>query len=336
MEKVISFDAAVAAYRVYFPKCEALLALVRELPVRKFCKSDNDAYWQVGTDAPSAVALAKIAFSNDFIVSSLAAERISDAFKVIPSSTLPAQNVTGTFAAGQLIAMRIRFQYDERYVRLIKTVSGALYEGATKSWTLPIHHGSVSVVASMITEFSFSVGIPVVEGIQAFLKTSSIRGYAETCRALDHALERAEAMLVVTERPGTKQLMPPLAVLDTRCVMRWVEDSGTRAAHARNTRSAIRGAARVAQRALDRGFEDEAALITPGQMAVVHKNLRALAGVCDGAASQDDVGFSGPDAKVGRSLAYLPELEPIHAAYARNLLRKYGRQLGLDAIAAMG
>ncbi|NWD57465.1 hypothetical protein HX878_22330 [Pseudomonas veronii] len=335
MERVIAFDEAVAAYRVYFPKCEALLSLVRELPVRKFCKVDSDAYWQVGSDAPSAVALAKMAFTNDFIVSSSAAERISEAFKASPLCTLPTLNVTGTFAAGQLIAMRIRFRYDERYVRFVKTVSGAVYEGATKAWALPIHHGAVSVVAHLITEYQFSVGRPVVEAIQAFLKGSAASGYADTCHALDQALARGD-LATTAERPATNLVMPPLAVLDTKSVMRWVEDSSARAAHARNTRSAIRGAARAAERAIERGFEDEAALITPGQISIVHKNLRALAGVCDGAATQDDVGFSGPDAKVGRSLAYLPELEPIHAAYARSLLRKYGRQLGLDAIKAMG
>ena len=86
---------------------------------------------------------------------------------------------------------------------------------------------------------------------------------------------------------------------------------------------------------MDRGFEEEASLMTRVQIAAVHRNLQTLAGVCDGAATQDDVGFNGPDAKVGRGLALLPVLEPIHAALARAMLQKYTRQLGKDAIELM-
>lgn len=71
------------------------------------------------------------------------------------------------------------------------------------------------------------------------------------------------------------------------------------------------------------------------QIAAVHRNLKALAGVCDGAATQDDVGFNGPDAKVGRGLALLPVLDSLQAALARAMLQKYTRQLGKEAIEQM-
>ncbi|WP_219096186.1 hypothetical protein [Pseudomonas sp. UMAB-40] len=332
MEKVIAFDEASASFRVYFPKSELLLAAVRELPVRKFCKLGRDVYWQVGTDAPSAVALARIAFANDFVVSHTAAQRIKDAFTApATAATVPSLNVTGAFSAGSLITLSVRFSYNEGYVRLIKSVSGSVYAGSTKTWALPVHNGAISVVTHLITECGFTVSVEVVEAIQALLKTSANAGYVEACRALDQALERiAGAVSPITQ--AASKTMPPLAVIDAKAIAHWVADSTSRADQAR----ALRSAARTTQRAIDRGFEGEAATITPVQVFAVHKNLRALAGVCDGAASQDDVGFSGPDAKVGRSLALLPAIEPIHAAYARHLLRKYSRQLGEDAIKAMG
>jgi hypothetical protein len=331
MEKVIAFDEASASFRVYFPKSELLLAAVRELPVRKFYKLDRDVFWQVGTDAPSAIALARIAFTNDFVVSSTAAQRMKDAFATPVFATAPLLNVTGTFCAGSLITLSVRFSYNEGYVRLIKSVSGSVYSGGTKTWALPVHNGAISVVTHLITECGFTVSVEVVEAIQALLKKTANTGYADTCHALDQALERI-ACNVTPINQAASTTMPPLAVIDAKAIARWVANSASRVDQAR----AARSAARTSQRAIDRGFEEEAANITPVQIFAVHKNLRMLAGVCDGAASQDDVGFSGPDAKVGRSLAMLPAIEPINAAYARHLLRKYSRQLGQDAIMAMG
>jgi hypothetical protein len=41
------------------------------------------------------------------------------------------------------------------------------------------------------------------------------------------------------------------------------------------------------------------------------------------------------DAEGGRALSYQDKLDPLQAAYARSMLRKYFRQLGISAVNAM-
>jgi SNF2 family DNA or RNA helicase len=62
----------------------------------------------------------------------------------------------------------------------------------------------------------------------------------------------------------------------------------------------------------------------------VLRGLQMLAGVCDGAAMRDDMGFNGCDARIGHSLARLSRLSPKQAALGRRLLIKYRRQLPDD------
>ena len=63
---------------------------------------------------------------------------------------------------------------------------------------------------------------------------------------------------------------------------------------------------------------------------VVLRGLQMLAGVCDGAAMRDDMGFNGCDARIGHSLARLSRLSPKQVALGRRLLIKYRRQLPDD------
>lgn len=71
-------------------------------------------------------------------------------------------------------------------------------------------------------------------------------------------------------------------------------------------------------------------LTDPELHDAVLRGLQMLAGVCDGAAMRDDMGFNGCDARIGHSLARLSRLSPKQVALGRRLLIKYRRQLPHD------
>lgn len=325
MEKVIAFDTATESFRVYFPKCETILASVRALPVRRFHKDWNDPYWIAGADVATATALADLAFDNGFIVCSVAAAKIQAAFSGVAEC-----NIKGVKAAGTLSCFEVRTAYNEAIVAMLKSCAGSTMD-STKTWKLPAHTSSIKKVTSLVRDFGLTIDPSVLESAQSLLKKNAADGFIEVCREVDTVIELCESR--ITKRPP--RAMPPLAVLDALIVASWTRGSAARREKSKEQASASRTGVRAAQRAIDRGFEEEAALMTRVQIAAVHCNLKALAGVCDGAATQDDVGFNGPDAKVGRGLALLPVLEPIHAALARAMLQKYTRQLGKEAIEQM-
>jgi hypothetical protein len=325
MEKVIAFDTASTQFRVYFPKCETILASVRALPVRRFHKDWNDPYWIAGADVATASALANLAFNNDFVVCSVAAAKIQAAM-----SGVAERNIKGFKAAGTLSCFEVRTAYNETIVAMLKSCAGSTMD-STKTWKLPVHTSSIRIVISLVRDFGLTIEPSVLESAQSVLKKNAADGFIEVCREVDTVIELCESR--VAQR--APRAMPPLAVLDASIVANWMRGSAARREKCKEQAGASRTGARAAQRAMDRGFEEEAALMTRAQIAAVHRNLQTLAGVCDGAATQDDVGFNGPDAKVGRGLALLPVLEPIHAALARAMLQKYTRQLGKEAIEQM-
>ena len=77
----------------------------------------------------------------------------------------------------------------------------------------------------------------------------------------------------------------------------------------------------------------ESLKISPEAVVAVHAALRALAGICDGAASLDDMGFNRMDTHVGKSLATSPRLTAKQAALGRKIVLKYHRQLPADLLA---
>jgi hypothetical protein len=326
MEKVIALDSATSSYRVYFPKDEALLAQVRELNVRCFHKDWNDPHWIVGADQQSAQGLARIAANFDFIVDSLAAVQLDRAF-----SDAPALNITATHATGILSGFQVATRYDENVVRMIKSCAGSKWENGTKVWTLPMHTSSIKTIMHLATHYGLSVSTVTLAQAQSAIKRLGWQGYAQYCHDLDALIDQCAA-----QAPVQMSKAPHFAVLDSAFVSKWVAGAAARQEKAKTGAKAKRTGKRAAERAQERGFEGEAASMTAQQVRAVHANLRALAGVCDGAATVDGVGFSGPDAKVGRGLALLPVLEPLCAAYARSFLTKYTRQLGQAAIDAMG
>jgi hypothetical protein len=338
MDKVVCFDTANGQFRLYFPKSDAILACVRDLPVRKFQRVDDDAFWMVGSDHRSALALARLAFTHDFIVESAAAARIVGAFDATKAGIdryEPVEaNITGRFSAGMLISVVVKCGYNEGLVELLRSLPGSRFD-KSHGWTVPAHDRAMGSVYSLARGYNLTVDVALVEAVQSHLKKSGPAGYADLCAQLDTLRPSENGNLLTGSQNDTSKSLPPFAVLPTAFVTRWIADAPARQKKAREMVIGNRVGKRAAERARDRGFETEAMNMTPSQIMAVHRNLRELAGVCDGAATIDSVGFNGPDAKVGRGLAMMCALEPIHAAYARSFLKKYVRQLGDAAIEAM-
>lgn len=77
-------------------------------------------------------------------------------------------------------------------------------------------------------------------------------------------------------------------------------------------------------------LKEAAHTLPPEMISQIHLGLQMLAGICDGARAQDDMGFNGVDTRVGKSLAQWHSLSPKQAALGRKILMKYHRQLPDD------
>lgn len=102
----------------------------------------------------------------------------------------------------------------------------------------------------------------------------------------------------------------------------------------------LNGGSLLAVETLEFDFPEPKAPAAPAdisrvQIQAVHNNLRMLAGVCDGAAEKDDMGFNGLDAPFGHNLAAQASLSAKQAIAARKMIKKYHRQLGSDRVQAM-
>lgn len=69
--------------------------------------------------------------------------------------------------------------------------------------------------------------------------------------------------------------------------------------------------------------------ISDEEIRLVHTHLRELARMCDGAVERDGMGFNGVDSPIGKRLAKQEKLSPKQAIFARRMLGKYKRQLGI-------
>lgn len=324
MDKVVAFDSSIGSYRVYFPRCSELLDAVRALPVRRFHKDWDNPYWIAGADEATSIALAQLAFDKSFVVDAAAAEKMAAAI-----AAEPVMNITCVKTAGIITRFDVRTSYNPEVVALLRSCIGAKMD-ASKTWSLPAHDTSINVVVELVSRFGLTVSVDTLAATQTLIKTVAAENYVGRCELIDTVISQCEA-----RASAAIKVLPPLAVLPTSFIAAWASDSVSRRKKAKDQALAQRTGERALQRAEERGFEEEAAAITSIQIQAVHLNLRALAGVCDGASSVDDVGFNGPDSKVGRGLALLPKLEPLQAALARSMLAKYTRQLGKAAIEAM-
>ena len=77
---------------------------------------------------------------------------------------------------------------------------------------------------------------------------------------------------------------------------------------------------------------EEAAKLTATQVEAVHRGLRMLAGVCDGAARLDGCGFNKMDANIGHSMANQASLSNRQAVLGMKLVNKYRRQLPAELL----
>lgn len=80
--------------------------------------------------------------------------------------------------------------------------------------------------------------------------------------------------------------------------------------------------------------KEQGADILPEQRDAIHDCLKALAGLCDGALSRDDIGFNGVDSGFGHSLAHQLILTPKQAFFGAKIIAKYHRQLPSALLAA--
>lgn len=69
------------------------------------------------------------------------------------------------------------------------------------------------------------------------------------------------------------------------------------------------------------------------QIEAIHTIVRMLAGSCDGAFSEDHMGFNKMDTVFGHSLADAPKLSPKQAVAAQKMVRKYTRQIPKELMA---
>ena len=153
---------------------------------------------------------------------------------------------------------------------------------------------------------------------------------------IDAAMDNSFTALAVHVDPNqeislSESILPDLTLISQDEINSWL----TAATH-QPTRRNERAAGRISERAKGRGFALAAESITAEEIQAVYSNLVALANVCDGAVEQDSVGFNASDTFVGRTLASLPAISPLQAVYARQMLTKYTRQIGLSAVEAMG
>lgn len=73
--------------------------------------------------------------------------------------------------------------------------------------------------------------------------------------------------------------------------------------------------------------------LTNEQVVTIHRCMRILAGMCDGAHERDDCGFNRFDSALGKALAGMDTLSRRQAAVALKMLPKYHRQLPQDLLA---
>lgn len=78
----------------------------------------------------------------------------------------------------------------------------------------------------------------------------------------------------------------------------------------------------------------EAEKLTREQIDAAHACVKIIAGMCDGAETLDDMGFSGVDVAIGHSFANQDRLSAKQGVIAQKLANKYRRQLPVGLVAA--
>jgi len=128
----------------------------------------------------------------------------------------------------------------------------------------------------------------------------------------------------------------PAGTLDDR-IAAARSQAATEAAQRERSRPVDLGDAAASSDATPDKLAAEARDITAEQVEAVHAALRFLAGMdADRARARNNIGFNMVDGKIGHALAERDSLSPKQAALGRRIARKYHRQLGAEALEAMG
>jgi hypothetical protein len=180
----------------------------------------------------------------------------------------------------------------------------------------------------------------VIDGtIDARMVEITVEKQAVIDAAMDDKTEATEVAVTENLMPSAEEeeaavedVLGALDIVSAEDIDNWLNNRGSRKEASRiKSRSE-----RITEKAEKRGLTEIAAEMTEEQIAAVHHNLMFLAGRCDGAVEQDGRGYNATDAFVGHTLAAIPVLNNLQAAYARVMLGKYAGQLGSDAIESMG
>jgi hypothetical protein len=75
--------------------------------------------------------------------------------------------------------------------------------------------------------------------------------------------------------------------------------------------------------------------LADAQINSIHRALRVIAGMDDGAVTKDGTGFNKHDTEIGKSLANEPQLTPIQAALGRMLVLYYGKRQLAESMPAL-
>ena len=92
----------------------------------------------------------------------------------------------------------------------------------------------------------------------------------------------------------------------------------------------------AATETLSRKKLDAEPALSEAQILAVHRALKTLAGMCDGATTLDGSGFNKLDARIGHNLAETLQLTQRQAKLGLRLAKKYHRQLPPEILEALG
>lgn len=82
-------------------------------------------------------------------------------------------------------------------------------------------------------------------------------------------------------------------------------------------------------------IETTSKLFTPARIAAIHNALCSIAFLCDGAYSEDNMGFNKLDARMGHALAHMSSLTVKQAALGLKIVYKYKRQLSDELVSVL-
>jgi superfamily II DNA or RNA helicase len=238
-----------------------------------------------------------------------------DKFQNDPAYTLA---ICGITAAG--VGVTLTAASHEIFAEIVYT-PGVMDQAEDRAYRIGQHKSVVIWYVVIDGTIDANIAASVVK------KKVVIKASCDNAKTVDTDVELSDA-----SEQAEEYVLPGFTVVSDAEISDWIKSQKQEPA----ARVASSNNGRIEQRAKQKGFAREAEAMLPEEIEAVHQNLMTVSGMCDGAVDKDGVGFNGPDARVGNALAGRSSLSPLEAAYARAMLQKYVRQLGKEAIEAMG